>query len=384
MSGKNSICRGAIDVAGRLTWLIRLSLVAGAILVASLQGALAQSGSGGNSDIQTQIVNGVIQNIIVNVRDQIQQRRIVTDDGISGLLQYSAEGTGTGARDRFSGKPGGDPFSAFAYYTKAPLSGQASQQWLYGANLVGSGDRGISQGLSVTVGTAVGAFDITKIGIFSATDSLTFIGTGGNSWANTSNYWVDTTTTTSSTSASASGTLAYINGGFSTDFGILSSWTSSGVAGGDSSAISYAWNVQYRYTGPHSFWFEPTVGVAYSESFNGDFDQKLADSTEVHGGLRFGTQMKWMGYTVQPMLSGVAFKVVDQSGVPPIQKVDANNNTYNVYPAGATGFRGAGKITVLWTPNFSSYIDLHASTISSPDVPNIQLYGVQGGLRYTF
>ncbi|MCL2716033.1 MAG: hypothetical protein FWD68_16045 [Alphaproteobacteria bacterium] len=89
-----------------------------------------------------------------------------------------------------------------------------------------------------------------------------------------------------------------------------------------------------------------------------------------------------MGYRVQPTLSAVAFKVRDQSGAA-IQIWNPNLQNM-VSPAGAVGVRGSAKMTVLWKENASSYPGFHASTLSSPDMSNIQVPGVQGGLRCTF
>jgi hypothetical protein len=52
------------------------------------------------------------------------------------------------------------------------------------------------------------------------------------------------------------------------------------------------------------------------------------------------------------------------------------------------GGRGSAKITVLWTPNFSSYIEGHTSGLSSTHsvvlIPALQTTGVQAGARYTW
>ena len=105
----------------------------------------------------------------------------------------------------------------------------------------------------------------------------------------------------------------------------------------------------------------------------------------VHGGARIGTEMKWMGYTIEPQLSGSVFKIADYNVgnaalAPAI--IPANPNL-------GLGGRGSAKITVLWTPNFSSYIEGHTSGIAGtkgPVVPiaALQTSGVQTGLRYTW
>ncbi|MCL2717148.1 MAG: hypothetical protein FWD68_22070, partial [Alphaproteobacteria bacterium] len=204
--------------------------------------------------------------------------------------------------------------------------------------------------------------------------------TGLNSWTTTKTTGLQDT---SSAIPATSATIAYLNGGFSTDFSILATWipaTPDSAQG--SRALAYSTNFQYRYQAPHSLWFEPTIGVTYGEQFNGNFADQCATTTEVHGGLRLGAETRWMGFKIQPTLSAVAFKVVDQSG--------AATQIYNralsemVTPAGSVGVRSSAKMTVLWKENFSTYLDVHASTISSPDMPNIQILGVQGGMRYSF
>ncbi|MCL2713496.1 MAG: hypothetical protein FWD68_02595 [Alphaproteobacteria bacterium] len=328
-------------------------------------------------------ISDTVQTTVLDIRQSVMQR--ILRPGVPPLDIDPAQGDVFAPRRASAPSPypdsarAPDPGSPSGSSGGATLHEAIGPDWLYGVNLIGSGDKGIALNTEVSVSSVVGAVDVTKIGIFSSTDALTFIGTGIHSWTTTrGDYLPDTSSTIPSTSA----TVAYLNGGFSTDFTVLASWTpSTAIQVGDSSAIGYTANVQYRYDGPHAVWFEPTVGVTYGELFNGSFAQKTSDSTEIHGGLRFGAETRWMGYTVQPTLSGVAFKVVDQNGLEQVWS-PALMNTVN--PSGAVGFRGSAKMTVLWTKAFSSYIDLHATTMSSPEMPNIQVIGVQGGLRYTF
>ena len=346
-------------------------------------GAALRSSPGCGGAIAQEAVNQTVQNVILDIRQNVMQRiqRPATPFDID-----PAQGDAISLRrGPAPPPPSADSSSSPEWSPSSGSSGgptlrqAVAPDWLYGVNLIGSGDKGIAMNTDVTVASVVGAVDVTKIGIFSSTDALTFIGTGIHSWATTRS---DALPDASSTIPSTSATLVYLNGGFSTDLSVLASWTSSNTPWmANTSAIGYTANVQYRYDGPHSVWFEPTVGVTYGELFNGDFDQKTSDSTEIHGGLRFGGETKWMGYSVQPTLSGTAFKVVDQSGLAPVWNPTM---AAMVNPSGAVGFRGSAKMTVLWQKNFSSYIDFHATTMSSPEMPNIQVLGVQGGLRYTF
>ncbi|MCK1391003.1 autotransporter outer membrane beta-barrel domain-containing protein [Bradyrhizobium sp. 1] len=349
--------------------------------------AAAQSGP----NIPQEVINNVIQNIIQNVRDQIQHRRVIAPPG---TLRFSGEEANFDNRDPFASKGVSNPFSALAYAKAPPLAAPPPAAWLYGVNLVGSGDRAQSTGVDVSVATVTGAVDVTKIGIFTATDALTFIGTGSHSWAHSFSSLGGAATITDGSIPSTSGTLSYINGGFSADFTTLASWTHNttnvavvGVAG-DASGLAYTLNGQYRFDFPYTVWIEPTAGVTYSESYTGNFGTKTGDSTEVHGGARAGFETKWLGYTVQPSISGQYYEIVDASGA-------AGAVVVGGVPFGGTvgtyGVRGSGKINVLWTPQLSSYLEVHGSSITAPKtgLPAVggagtSIVGTQAGLRYTW
>lgn len=355
------------------------------LFVVASQPAAAQSGG---SDYQREIVNGVIQNIVQSVRDQLQRRRIVSP--APGALRFSGEEGAFDNRNPFTAKDASNPFSALAYAKAPSMVAAPASVWLYGANLVGSGDKTSTILGNVHTSTVTGAFDVTKIGIFTATDALTLIGTGSHSWAN---QVTPGPFSTQSTTPSTSGTLSYLNGGFSADFTTLASWTRTTaqalflvVQPPDSSSLSYTANAQYRFDFPYSVWFEPTAGVTYAEIYSANFGTKLADSTEIHGGGRVGTEMKWMGYTVQPTLSGAAFRIVETNVTGAGLLAGAGG------PVGQLGLRGSGKINVIWTPNFSSYIEAHASgvqgrTVILPapgGVAGTSTIGAQAGLRYSW
>lgn len=275
-----------------------------------------------------------------------------------------------------------DPFGALGY-AKAPALVAATPSWLYGVSLVGSADRA-SAGVNVNVETVVGAFDITKIGIFGTGDALTFIGTGGHSWSRSAiggGFAMD------GSMPSTSATVSYLNGGFSADASVLLSWSSMSTnlpfgLTADGSSAAYTFNTQYRFDFPYAVWFEPTVGVTYSEIYNGSFSAKTGDSTEIHGGARIGTEMTWMGYKVQPTVSAIAFRIVDSNlGI-----------GGGIGSTGMYGIRGSAKMNVLWTQNFSSYLEVHGTATSQQQQANIfniassslQTIGVQAGLRYAW
>jgi len=354
--------------------LIRFSTSGAAVAGASLALSSILPTQANAQSIQQEVINNVIQNILQNVRDQIQHRRVLPSPG---MMRFSSEESDFDNRNPFATQNAGNPFEALAY-AKAPSMAVAPiAAWLYGVNGVGSVDRTSTIFNDTKTVSATGAVDVTKIGIFTATDALTFIGTGSGAWSHTTGVapWLDTTT------SSGAGTLAYTNGGFSTDFTANASWTSNTLAGAgifappDSSAISYTGNVQYKYDLAYAFWVEPTVGVTYTDTYTANFGTKIGDSTEVHGGARIGTEIKWMGFTVQPTLSGAVFKIVDQS--PAVGPVLSDQ----------LGGRGSGKLNIIWNNAFSTYIEAHGSGIAGTKTLGFvgtQTYGGSGGLRYTF
>ena len=214
-----------------------------------------------------------------------------------------------------------NPFGALAY-AKAPAMVAPVPVWLYGANLVGNADRASTYGTDIHVQTVTGAFDITKIGILTATDALTFIGTGSHTWSQSYNTFVAPLPDFAASIPSTSGTLSYLNGGFSADFTALLSWNRSSVrnvapilvvAPPDTSSVAYTGNAQYRFDFPYTVWFEPSAGVTYTELYTANFGNKYGDTTEVHGGGRVGFETKWLGYTIQPTLAGFVYKIVDSN-----------------------------------------------------------------------
>jgi Autotransporter beta-domain len=330
-------------------------------------------------EIADRIIQNVIQNILQNVRDQIQNRRLAPTYQGGRVLQFSGDADGN---VRSSAD---DPFAALAYakgaYTKAPPMAAPAPlpTYLYGLNLTGSGDWSRSGGVTTTSAGVTGAVDITKIGIFSAYDAFTFIATG-------SGIWSDAPGLSANTGVGA-GTVAYTNGGFSVDFTVDGTWTSARLAGAglitgtDSTGISYAPNVHYKFELGNEWFIEPVVGVTYTQSFDANFGAQTGDSTEVHGGARFGTESAWNGVKLQPSLTLEAFSLVAQSGAGTIFQngVPIAIGSSSGIPTGEVGGRASGKLNVVWTPSFSSYIEAHGSGIASTTA-----YGAQGGLRWSF
>jgi hypothetical protein len=363
----------------------KVLLASAALFAITAQPASAQYAG----DVQQQIINGIVQNIIQNVRDQVMRRRLVTPPA----LRFSGEEGEFNNRDPFAAKGMSNPFGALAYAKSPVIAPAPASMWLYGANLVGNADRASTIDTDIHTWTVTGAFDVTKIGIFTGTDALTFIGTGSHTWSRQYGLPPEFESSIPSTS----GTLSYLNGGFSADFTALATWTRNSlttpaplfIAPPDSSSLSYTGNAQYRFDLPYTVWFEPTAGVTYTELYTQNFGTKIADTTEVHGGGRVGFETKWMGFTIQPTLSGQVYKIVDSNfsglvgpGVPFVAPIVSN-----------LGGRGSGKITVIWTPQFSSYLEVHGSGTAPTEKPHfvvfghppgVQTYGAQAGLRYTW
>ena len=72
----------------------------------------------------------------------------------------------------------------------------------------------------------------------------------------------------------------------------------------------------------------------------------------------WAAEWNWIGYKVQPQISGQVFKNVSQSGVlagaaPGLPGALAGTDA-------GLGARGAVRFNVIWLPNFSSFLDIHA------------------------
>lgn len=337
--------------------------------------------------VEREIVNNVIQNILQNVRDQIQRRQGIAP---AGRLQFSGEESDFNSRNPFATNAAGNPFAALGYAKSPVLAPAPVPTWLFGVNGIVSGDRTNTINSDISLVTGTGAVDITKIGVFTATDALTFVATGSGTWSHILGSLGTLTMNTST--GTGSGTLAYVNGGFSADFTAAASWTHIDwvafglVAPPDSSAVSYTGNVQYKISLPYTFWFEPTVGFTYTEAYTANFGTKLGDATEVHAGGRVGFETKWMGFTVLPSMGGQVFKIVDING----GGVAGVGLGFN----GDTGLgaRGSAKINVLWTQNFSSFVEAHGSGVAGTKGNTAiagnfiasQTYGGMTGVRYSW
>lgn len=321
-----------------------------------------------------------VHNHLQTVRDVIQNRNLTPPVGMS---RFTAEESDFDPRRPFE-RSARHAFDALGY-AKAPATAPAATPvWLFGVNAIGAVDETRTVTGSTTASSGSGAFDVTKIGIFTASDALTFIATGTGIWAHT--FGLDITT------GSGAGTLAYTNGGFSADFTTAATWSrpssliAAVIAPPNSSSVSYTGNVQYKYDLPYTVYIEPTIGVTYMETYTANFGTKTGDATELHVGGRMGVEWNWIGYKVQPQISGQVFKNVAQSGVlagavPGLPFAVAGTDA-------GLGGRGAVRFNVIWTPNFSSFLDVHASTLGSTKtfatLVGTQTVGGSAGMRYSW
>jgi len=359
------------------------------------QSSSSSYGAGCYGTVQQDILNGIVSGIVTDIRDQLH-RRLSSPTTTAASLRFAGEASDeVAARNFFAAQGVNDPFNALAYakvYTKAPPPA-AAPQWIYGANLVGSGDEASGFNTQISVAVATGAFDITKIGIFTTNDALTFVGTGSGSWAHAFSPGI---VQWNSTTPAGSGTIAYLNGAWSADLTVLASGTDYSVvapfiAPANNSIVSVTGNGQYRFDFPYSVFVEPTGGVTYTSVYTSGFGTWAADYTELHAGARAGTEVKWMGFTIEPTVSASIFRIVDNSF-----SATAAGGILPAIPNPAFGFRGSGKITVLWTQNFSSFLEGHicgVDGIKSAPIPTLALLqssgalqttGAQAGVRYTW
>lgn len=328
---------------------------------------------------QQQIINNVIQNVLQDVRDQIQSIERRGSYPTPGALRFSAEEpAGIDLANPFALTNPANPLNRMAYAgdrmpTKAPPPAPpAVPVWLYGFTAVGGADsnRSTTAGLTTTTTSenVSGAFDITKIGIFTSTDALTLVLLGSGVFSESGGF--------NNTTTSFAGSLAYTNGGFSANFTANPSWTRGtlaavGIAGisPNSSAVAYTGDLFYKFDLASSWFIEPNVGFTYTDLFDGT-GTHIGDSTEVHGGARVGTEWKWGTTVVQASFTGIAYGITNESGI------TAGN-------VGHVGGRESGKLNFVWNDHFSSYVEVHSSGIDN-GVTKTDDIGGTGGLRWTW
>jgi Autotransporter beta-domain len=335
-----------------------LAVLLGAVSVPSFTFDAAKADA---NYLARQAVQGVILNIIRTIRDDLQRRTAARPDR---PFQFTGE-------DSASAWIYDDAFTALGYNgmpTKAAKAAQvrpAQSSFQYGVTTTATADRDeTSDGAGATTVTrsftATGSGDITKIGIFGASDAITLLFLGNGSWARSNG--VDSTTD------GVAGTMSYLDGGFSTDFTVQSQSTKSVATGGiavDTDSVSFANNFQYKFDLPNAWFIEPTVGYTYTQTRTKIFDSQDGHSTEIQGGARIGTEVMWNGIRAQATLTATAFSPVSE--------------TPTTAQTGHLGGRAVAKWVFLWSDRFSSFIEVHAKAIEGSTSQ-----GATGGLRWSF
>jgi len=335
---------------------------------------------------EPEIVRGVIRGVLERIKeDEVWRRSWTSEDDQDRFahfffppLNFTSE-----PEDRFSAAD--EAFAALGY-AKAPRAPAAPPvpTYVYGFNLIGSGDVSRTAGVSTTIGGATAAFDVTKIGIFSQYDALTFVLTGAGLQTSAPGFGANT--------GIGAGTLAYTSGNFSADFTITGNSTRAKTpsfgappAITNTTGASYAPNLHYKIDlGGRSF-VEPTVGAVYTQSFTAGFGSQTADNTQVSGGARFGTTTKWGNTQVEPSVLVEAFSLVAQNpsggsgGTTFINGIPITTGAAGGTPTGAVGGRASGKLNFIFSPAVSAFAEGHGSSISGTNA-----YGGSAGVRWTF
>jgi hypothetical protein len=73
--------------------------------------------------------------------------------------------------------------------------------------------------------------------------------------------------------------------------------------------------------------------------------------------------------------------MVAQSGIGATLNQNGTNfvSSASIFSTGQVGGRASGKLNVLWTPTFSSFVEAHGT-----DISGFSSYGALGGFRWTF
>ncbi|SDN18969.1 hypothetical protein SAMN05444050_0933 [Afipia sp. GAS231] len=321
-----------------------------------------------------------VQNVLWSAKAPLQRWGMAPGSG-TGVAAFSGERSEFDSRHPFE-QSVWHAFDALGYAKAPPMAAAPPPTWLYGVNVIGAIDETRSGGVGTSAPSGTVAVDVTKIGIFTTSDALTFVATGTGIWAHTFGLDINT--------SAGAGTLAYTNGGFSADFTTSATWSrpsalNGGVAPAASSSISYTGNAQYKYDLPYKFYIEPTIGVTYTELYTANFGTKTGDSTEFHAGARIGTEMMWMTYKIQPQIAGQVFKNVSQSGI--LAGAVPGLPVALVSTDAGLGARGSGRINVIWTPNFSSFLDVHGMGLAGMKTAGFvatQTIGGSAGIRYSW
>ena len=294
-----------------------------------------------------QAVNGNVQSAIISARDQIQGTSLGPRPNVRALPFQPDDSSTTSRYEEAFGALGyaGSPKRA------KPLAAAPAPQWYFGLWGTGSYEHvsttSCGASLNTNTNAAVGGGDITKIGIFTASDALV-VGINGS---HSASHFGNESTNTDGKGAY----IAYVYAGFSTDFAFnrfnFSTYLNGVNEGEDGKTSNYAWNIQYKFDLSGAWWVEPTVGGNLA---NTPFSNALminGGTTTIQGGARVGTELQWNGIRVQPTLTGLAFsntRVVtggfDTAGVVVTDK-------------GQLWGKGIAKVNFEFSKNFSAWIE---------------------------
>jgi hypothetical protein len=283
-----------------------------------------------------------------------------------------------------------EAFGALGYndgplLTKAAPMPAAAPAPLWGAWATGAGNwqRSTVGGVTTnsTTGSGVGGLDYTKIGVFAARDAWV-IGVDGSGSETTS-------AGTRATTPAVGAYTAYINGPFSADFSFLAAFTDTSATAGVTTqtradAYSYTGDLNYRFDLLNSWWFEPTVGATYGNTFLNVPGAPVGEIVTVQGGARLGNEFDaGNGVKVQSTFFGLAYSNVVESagglGLPPTLTGIASGGGLD---KGQVWGKGDAKFNFVFNPHFSAYIE--GNIYGTSGTFTALGYGVLGGLRYVF
>jgi hypothetical protein len=351
---------------------IALTAIAASFLLSALstqparaQEVLFDDGTG------RRVIEQMVQSQIQSIRDEIQRRMAARAvqavpfqaedssqqpgyDEVFGALGYAKSPT---VKSTPSAEPTSLPLS-FGFWATGSADHESSTPLRInpiGGNLPGG--RPPPETITTTNAFVAGG-DVTKIGIFTASDALVVGANGSFAHAGAS---ASITGPGSVTTTQGIGIFtAYVNGGFSMDFAFgdttAAMVTPTGISFGfDNRAYSYTGNVQYKFELPNAWWVEPTVGVNVAETRYGNplgFPLLAnGDTTTVQGGVRFGTEVTWFGIHVQPTFTGLAYSNV--------HVVNGGADPLNLTPnaKGEVWGKGDAKLNFVFSDKFSAYIE---------------------------
>jgi hypothetical protein len=275
-----------------------------------------------------------------------------------------------------------DAFGALAYakepvLTRAPAA-PAATSLIWGVTAIGGGD---SQRTSLFGGpasvtntaVAVGAVDVTKIGIFGAKDALNVMVLGSNAFTSVSGVHTST--------PGVGAAITYLNGGVSADFIFNSGFSHTDGSNLNATAYSYSADFNNRWDAPNNWWLEATFGGTHADTYSNG--AAIGQVLTVQGGARVGTEFVLAnGVKVQPVFTALAYSNLLESGSQHTIPNGLNGSTTVSGDQGQLWGKGSLKLNFTFTPRFSAYIEGNVRGTTG-DVTAIG-YGGQLGLRWTW